>query len=202
MGLGVGAYTDSGEKQESLTLGGPPQTTREDFKNNGLFSLGAWVLVPLAEKVRFGGGARWFGTYGTKNPDADADEEPFRYGTMFQWYAQGEYSLDIGKSDLLLGAQAGLLTIIPGSDFKQEIDSDAQAGWSNTALPRLGGFIGPLVGIEYPTMQHLALRGDLGLQFSRTWLLDSPGADDSSFNKRQQLRFTRLVLTLGAELDL
>lgn len=210
IGLGPGIYNDTGEREITVDQGvDTPEPDRIEFENDGLLNLGAWVLFPLSPKIRVGGGIRWFGNYETKDPDAEEsngqDVETYKYGTTFQLYGQGEYVVDFDGPKLLLGAQAGLITIIPGGDFQEDLESDQARGYDTNTLPRPGIFAGPLVGGSFPLAKRLNLRADLGLQFARVWLQSSSAESQAAgleLTIDSHMVFTRLFLGLGIEVDL
>ena len=210
IGLGPGIYNDAGEREITVDQGvDDSEPERTEFENAGLLNLGSWVLFPLSDRVRVGGGVRWFGNYETKDPDAEEEDgrdvETYGYGTTFQLYGQGEYVVDLAGPKLLLGAQAGLIVIVPGGDFQEQLESDEARGYDTNTLPRPGVFAGPLVGATYPLAKRLNLRADLGLQFARVWLQSSSAESQAAgleLTVDSHLVLTRLFLGLGIEVDL
>ncbi|QQR89402.1 MAG: hypothetical protein IPJ88_14525 [Myxococcales bacterium] len=201
-GLAPGLYfEDSGRDGSRKVAINEPLDESGDYSSANLLSINAYLLFPLGQPTRFGFGLRYAGNYKT---EPEGDDTSYSYGHMLDLYAQLEYIIDsLPLVDLILGARAGLSTLLPGGDFADEIDALQAQGVDVWSVPRLGGFIAPLVHVRLPLHENFALRGGLSFTAGRMFLFNTEQTVQGvPFAIDWQLNILRYGFTVGAEVAL
>jgi hypothetical protein len=209
-GLGVHLYFDDGEREtQSTNTGGSfLDEERQDIGGDTWLAGETWMMVHVIEKLRVGGGLRYFGSYSycfdddENCEDSDGNEgEGFTLGKLLEVFARAELIFPLTpKFDLLVGAEVGLPVLFPGGEFGDEVDGLDAMGWSTSDGPRLGYVLGPFVGTRFGLEPWLALRGDIGVMWEKVFLLDSTaqsGATRSDLDS--SVDWFRVRITLGPE---
>ena len=181
LGFGGQVYRDDANLETEKRIG--PQSPREedtDYLSDDLGSLGLYLLTG-SERMRYGGGPRYYGTYDVLEPlsreeqeklEEEGEEdvrEPFVFGRLFDVYGTLEWRLPvIPKLDVVLGTQVGVSVLMPSGDLEEVIEKEQDDGASVSGLPRLGLLFGPSLGAAYTILpERLAVRLDLGARYNR-----------------------------------
>jgi hypothetical protein len=208
IGFGPGFFFEETEiVSESFTNGDRDgDADREDRVSDGIFELQAWVLFPvLLERLRFGGGIAWFNAYSLAFPEEDNNDDLYEVGHTFQLFMQGEYVLPnvASKLDVMFGLRTGGILAFAGEDVQDSLDSLEGRGFDVFPGPRLGAFISPFAGVIWPLNDRLALRSDIGVQFSKIWLYNAEAEAGNTLSEvNAHLNTTRYLLLLGLEFGL
>ncbi|MFW5966696.1 MAG: hypothetical protein ACOCV2_04210 [Persicimonas sp.] len=170
IGLGASLHADDGVYEDRVRVDQISES--EDsyaFQSESSLLGGIWYLRHANEHVRWGGGIRYFGSYGLIDeedaeefdPEEDEELEAYELGRLAQLYAAAEWVIPMADElSLLLGAQIGPSLLFPGDDLEEDIEEleDEDVGVWKT--PRFGTHFGPHVGAVYQLTDLVSLRAD------------------------------------------
>jgi hypothetical protein len=202
--LGLGFHLDDGTMRGTDRRSILVTDETYEFSNDSKLFASLGLLAQVGERLRVGGVARYFGSYGIKPRMTTGAQAPKRkLGTLFEVAAQGEYVLPlVPRWDLTAGVQGGLAVLVPGGQFEEEIRTLQNQGASVWDVPRLGYFLGPRVGVRWALADRVFLRGDIDVTWCQTFLYlthdDVAGVD---FEKKRRANVIREVLSLALEVS-
>lgn len=211
VGVGVQLHSDDGELdgQERVAVQ-PPRDQDRSFHSADSLSFSLWGLKDLSQKLRAGGGLRYYGTYSLvddvpEDTPEDEQPEPEEFGTWMELYGQVEWHTPLameGKLELVLGAQLGATLLFPGGAFEAEIDRLKEQNVGVWSAPRLGFLFGPQVGVRYQLIELVAIRLDAGMRYNRVFLFSTAEeVDGIAFEKTWDLNILRYDANLGVEVN-
>lgn len=208
LGLGGELFYDNGEidREERISL--QRDTTETAYTNDFYASGSLWVLLPLADSFRFGGGFTYYGSYAyiPDNADEDDDNPEVVLGPLMEITGRFEWLLPLeGDFDLILGAHAGLALLIPDEDFEAEIESlqNQNVSVAGPAVPRLGYVVGPVVATRWRVHEMLAIRSDLAFFWEQIFLFQTEdNVNGVPFLLEQRADILRFKFGLSLELTL
>lgn len=196
--LEVGVEQDQGSERRLNEVGPLRERTRFDFAGPLRPDVALGAVAGQDRGLAWGGGILYRGNYILREDDGDGRRE---LGTLVEWFGLGEFRLlPLGPLMLVVTGRAGLATLFPGDDLRDEMDGLRDQGANLLPGPRIGVFGGPGIGARYRLGDRLALRSDLGLTWHRLWLLsvsDSPSGVDRT--RRVHINSRRARLGLGLE---
>jgi hypothetical protein len=214
IGVGVQAHSDDiSLKGQQRIATGAAQDEDQDLISDGTFSASLWYLKQLSDRMRAGGGIRYYGTYGGLPADEEArtnddgsEVDPYVLGTLIEVYGQAEWILPVAEKlriDAVLGMQLGAQVLFPGGDFDEQITALQDQGAGVLGLPRVGVLFGPQVGARWRVMERLSIRLDVGLRYNRLFLFNTEEENDGiAFKKQWDLNVLRTDVGLGVEINL
>lgn len=191
-------FFEKGRLNGTQTINGSARD--EGFKyGRGFLSGSAWLLFPESSRFRWGPGLRILGRYSA----SIENQEPFELGFLTQAFVAGEFSLPLAsKFDLLLGGRAGFGLLVPGGDFKAEINRLRAQGVGVWGVPRVGWLAGLNAGTRWAFSKRVALRGDLNYGLEQLFLFAThQNVDGLSFAKTWSTYTMRFGLTVGLEVS-
>lgn len=202
--IGLESYIDDATDRTELSLGMLQNDQDETEVGRGLVSgsISLSYLLGLTSNFRFGGGARYFGSYRFEEDEQDDDEaEGILIGRLFEFYARAEYLLGLDSELHLVPAiEVGMPMLFPSGTLQTELDELETTGYSVNSLPRIGYFFGGELGARYQLESWFALRGGLGVFYEKLILYDAT-TDDNVGERSRTFSLMRLRLGLNAELN-
>jgi hypothetical protein len=214
IGVGVQAHSDDTtlKGQERIATQAPVDQDQE-LISDGTFSASLWYLKQYSERVRAGGGLRYYGTYGglpaleeDRTADDDTPVPPYEFGTLLELYGQAEWVLPVSeglKVDAVIGTQLGAQLLFPGAQLEEEIKRLEDQGAGVMGGPRVGFLFGPQVGARWTPIERVSVRLDVGVRYSRLFLFDTEEeVDGVAFKKEWDLNVLRTDIGLGVEINL
>jgi hypothetical protein len=208
IGVGAGLFSDDGdlEGEERRDV---VQESDESlaFSSHNMLLGSIWYLRHASEKVRWGGGLRFYGSYEiVEVPEEDEDDEPdpFQLGKLTQFYVQAEWLIPFGEDKaLILGGQAGPSVLFPDGEFQDTIDELDEQGVDVWDTPRVGFHVGPSVGARWQLDDRLSIRSDLSIRYENLYLFAiDDDVDGVAYEKSWTTSTLRYELGLGMEIEL
>lgn len=207
IGVGAGLFSDDGdldgEERRDVVQESDESVV---FDSHNRLHGSIWYLRHASERVRWGGGLRFYGSYEiVEVPEDDDDEpDPFQLGKLTEFYVQAEWLIPFSDDKaLILGGQAGPSVLFPDGEFQDTIDELEDQGVDVWNTPRVGFHVGPSVGARWELDDRLSVRSDLSIRYENLYLFAiDDDVDGVAYEKSWTTSTLRYELGFGMEIEL
>lgn len=201
VGAGGMLFFDEGEFVGERRISVQRTSLDADFGNDSMVGGAIWALFEIGDRVRLGPAYRFFGSYDVRLDDADDDDDAVELGWLMEFTAQLDWVLPMTADfDFLLGAQAGVVLLVPSGDLEDRIDELQGQGIDVFGGPRVGYVVGPQVGMKWNINEMFAVRSDFAVRWQQIFLFQTEQRiAGTPFLFEQRLDLVRYEVDLGLE---